>query len=38
MIVLNVIQENNQEEICSFCEVHILECKKSTSTFLCEGR
>lgn len=38
MSVLSIIQENDQEEICSFCEVNILGCKKSTLTFLCEGR
>ena len=29
--------EYKQEEVCEMCEFHILGCKSSTSTFLCEG-
>ena len=27
----------NQEHICEMCEICILGCKRSTSTFQCEG-
>lgn len=31
------LAEEHQERMCDLCERHILGCKHSTSTFLCEG-
>lgn len=31
------LAEEHQERMCDLCERHILGCKSSTSTFLCEG-
>lgn len=30
-------KEFNQERMCELCEIHILGCGHSTSTFQCEG-
>lgn len=32
-----LLAEEHQERMCDLCERHILGCKHSTLTFLCEG-
>ncbi len=37
MITKDDITDDHIERMCELCELHILGCKSSTSTFLCEG-
>jgi hypothetical protein len=30
--------EKHQDIICDYCELYIIQCRHSTSMFLCEGR
>lgn len=37
-LALPVIQEKLQDDICDFCEVHIIEGSRNTQFFQCDGR
>lgn len=37
MIEIDNLTSDQQERMCELCELHILGCKHSTITFLCEG-